>query len=332
MNILVTGATGFLGRHLVPRLAEGGHTVRALSRNPHADIVGATVVQGDILDPDTLPGVLDGIDLLIHAAGLVSYDPDDARAMWRVHVEGTDNLLAAAKEAGVRRVVYVSTSGTVAISDDMDHVGTEDDPEPLHLIKGWPYYRSKLFAEQRALAHSGPGFPVISLNPSLLLGPGDEADGPSTASVRRFLDDEVPASPPGIISFVDVRDVAEAIVQAIAKGRGGRRYLLAGANLPFKEYYGRLARITDKSPPMAAMPKVTRKLVGWIPGIEKLSALVGAELTQEELDIACHNWSASSDRARDELGWTPRDPLRTLEDTVFDLKAREGELAPWLRR
>lgn len=331
MNILVTGATGFLGRHLLARLAKTGHTVRALSRDPLARVKDATVFGGDILKPETLAEPLKDVEVLIHAAGLVSFDAKDARAMWRVHVEGTENLLSAAKEAGVKRVVYLSTSGTVAVSDDADHIGTEDDPSPLHITKAWPYYRSKLFAEQAALRHSAPDFPVICLNPSLLLGPGDDRDGQSTDSVRRFLDDQVPASPPGTLSFVDVRDVSEAVVAAMSTGLGGRRYLLSGANMPFKSFYGRLARITDKPAPMAAMPAITRKLVSWLPGIDRVTALVGAELSKEELEISCHNWSASSARAESELGWSSRDPQLTLEDTVFDIKAREGELAPWLR-
>ncbi|MFT4979045.1 MAG: dihydroflavonol-4-reductase [Myxococcota bacterium] len=331
MNILVTGATGFLGRHLLPRLAADGHTLRALSRDPLAEVKDATVFGGDILKPESLAEALDGVEVLVHAAGLVSFDAKDARAMWRVHVEGTEILLAAAKKAGVKRVVYISTSGTVAVSEEQDTVATEDSPSPLPIIKAWPYYRSKLFAEQTALSHSELGFPVVCLNPSLLLGPGDEPEGSSTESVRRFLDDQVPASPPGTISFVDVRDVAEAIAAALVGGQGGRRYLLSGSNMTFKEYYARLARIADKRPPMAALPAVTRRLVSWLPGIEAMTALVGASLSKDELDIACHNWSASSDRAEEELGWQPRDPLATLEDTVFDIRAREGELAPWLR-
>ena len=332
MNILVTGATGFLGRHIIQRLQDSGHDVRALSRDPLAQVKGATVFGGDILKPETLAEALDSVEVLIHSAGLVSFDPADAHTMWRVHVEGTDTLLKAAREAGVKRVIYISTSGTVAVSDDKDFLGTEDSPEPLPIIKAWPYYRSKLFAEQCALSHSAPGFPVICLNPSLLLGPGDDDDGQSTESVRRFLDDQVPASPPGTISFVDVRDVAEAVLATLTKGSGGRRYLLSGGNYTFKDYYARMSRIADKPAPMAALPRVTRKLVAWFPGIDKVTSLVGASLSKEELDIACHNWSASSARAEAELDWTARDPQRTLEDTIFDLKAREGDMAPWLRR
>ena len=332
MNILFTGASGFLGRHTVPALLAAGHTVRALSRRPEGvTLDGAEVVAGDVLDPGTLAPALEGVDAVIHAAGLVSHSIDDADAMLRLHLTGTENVLDAAKAAGVRRVVYLSTSGTVAVTDDMDAVLDERAPSPLRLVKAWPYYRSKLFAEQAALARDAKGFAVVSLNPSLLLGPGDDAEGQSTAPIRRFLDGEVPASPPGTLSFVDVRDVAAAIVSALTAGRGGRRYLLGGANMPFRELYARLARIADKPVPLANMPALTRRLLPWMPGFDQLSRLAGAELSKEELELACHNWSLDSQRAQDELGWTARDPLRTLEDTVDDIQAREGAFAPWVR-
>lgn len=331
MNILVTGASGFLGRHILEQLRGEDHTVRALSRDPLAEVAHGTVFGGDILKPETLAAPLEGVDVLIHAAGLVSFEPEDARAMWRVHVEGTDNLLTAAKAAGVKRVIYISTSGTVAVSDDPDFVGTERSPSPLSIVRAWPYYRSKLFAEQCALGHSSDAFPVICLNPSLLLGPGDE-DGQSTDSVRRFLDDRVPASPPGTLSFVDVRDVAAAVMMCMTAGEAGERYLLSSGNISFQDYYARLSRICDKPAPMLTMPSMTRKMLPWLPGLEKVTDLLGASLSKEELDIACHNWTASADKAIRDLGWTHMDLQQTLEDTVADLQAREGMMAPWMAR
>jgi len=171
---------------------------------------------------------------------------------------------------------------------------------------------------------------VISLNPSLLLGPGDDADGQSTSSVRRFLDGQIPAVPPGGLSYVDVRDVADAVIAAFENGRGGTRYLLGGANMTFREFYNKLARIADKPAPMANMPSITRKIISWIPGLDQITSAVGADLSKEELEIACHYWYVDSSRAQQNLKWTSRDPLRTLEDTVFDIQRREGDFAPWV--
>ncbi|MEL6347616.1 MAG: NAD-dependent epimerase/dehydratase family protein [Myxococcota bacterium] len=331
MKLFITGGTGYLGRHLIPRLARDGHELTVLSRDPARVIDGAQTAPGDILTPETLGPAMAGADALIHAAGKVSHDLDDAEEMWRLHVTGTENILDAAEAAGVKRVVYLSTSGTVAVSDDPDFLGTENSPDPLRFVRSWPYYRSKLFAEQIALKRSAPAFKVICLNPSLLLGPGDDAEGNSTVSIRRFLDGQVPACPPGGLSFVDVRDVADAVAVSLTKGRAGKRYLLSGGNMTFRQFYNRLARIADKPAPMVNMPSVTRKALSWIPGFDQITAFVGAELSKEEMELACHYWYADPSRAEDVLGWTGRDPQRTLEDTVHDIQQREGQrFAPWV--
>ncbi|MDG1482676.1 MAG: NAD-dependent epimerase/dehydratase family protein [Myxococcota bacterium] len=331
MRVLLTGATGFLGRNILSRLHDSGHTLVAMTRNPDADL-GADIerVVGDVLDAASLKAAMAGVDVLIHGAGKVSHKPADAAELMRLHVNGTENVLDAAAEAGVSRVVYISTSGTIAVSDDLKSVPNEESSPPLPFIKEWPYYRSKLFAEQKALARSTASLPIISLNPSLLLGPGDVPDGPSTASVRHFLDGDIPASPPGGLSFVDVRDVAEAVALAITKGEPGQRYLLGSANMTFSSFYGRLARISGKSAPLATMPAATLRLLRFLPKWKKLGTTFGIDLTREELELACHVWYLDNSRAAADLGWTPRDPQRTLEDTVHDIQSRAGEYEPWV--
>ena len=153
MKYLVTGATGFLGSHLVAALAAGGHEVVSFSRRSG----------GDVLDAAAVTKAARGCDGAFHCAGFVSRKPEDAEALYRVHVDGTKTVLAACKEAGVARVVVASTSGTVAISDDPDHVATENDETPIGIISKFPYYRAKLFAERAALEMG-----AVCVNPSLL--------------------------------------------------------------------------------------------------------------------------------------------------------------------
>ena len=321
MKILVTGATGFLGRCVVARLS-GAHEVVAMTRRAGTSIEGATsVVVGDVLQPETLAAAMDGVDVLVHSAGLVSHRPEDAEACWKVHVAGTENALQAARTAGIPRVVYLSTSGTVAVSHK-DEVRDERAADPLMLIRSWPYYRSKYFAEQIALKHSGDGMDVVCLNPSLLLGPGDPT-GDSTRPVRLFLEDQVPAAPPGGLSFVDVRDVAEAVEAALTRGQGGRRYLLGGANMAFGDFYARLARISDKAAP-PVLPLVTRKALKWLPKLGEDGMPFARALDRYELEIASRYWYLDHSRATSELGWTPRNPMFTLEDTVADLLDRRA--------
>lgn len=308
MKVLVTGANGFLGKQVVQRLSAAGHEVLAMGRR------GPVV--GDITRPESLPSMV-GVDVVVHSAGMVSNEPDDAGLLFDLHVRGTENVLARALADGVKRVVYVSTSGTVAVSESPLHL-SEDAEAPLDLVQQWPYYRSKLYAEEVALAASCAQMQVVCLNPSLLLGPGDDK-GESTKSVRMWLDDQVPMAPPGGISFVDVRDVAAAVETALTKGEGGRRYLLSGANITFLSFYERLAQITDRQPPAMTAPRVTKKFFNLFPSWGKQSIGFGFGVDRVGLLQACHYWYCDDTRARAELGFTSRDPGVTLRDTCADI-------------
>ncbi len=323
MKYLVTGATGFLGGNLVHGLCARGHTVVAMARsvlrvreNP---LVSAVV--GDVTEADSLSESFTDCAGVFHCAGKVSRDPNDTEALWRAHVVGTRNVLDAARTAGVRRVVVASTSGTVGISERPNHHAREDDPTPEALIQRFPYYRTKLYAEREALGRNTSDLEVLSVNPSLLLGPGDR-QGSSTGDVQLFLDAKIPAVPAGGISFVDARDAAEAMILAMDHGTPGRRYLAGAANLTMRDFLGKLSRVSGVPSPVLPMPS-SRALVAlgarWIThaadfvGVTPLVDPVSAEMAQLY-------WYVDSTRAETELGWTPRDPMETLADTVRDLR------------
>jgi dihydroflavonol-4-reductase len=323
MRIAITGSTGFLGRHMVDRLG-GSHELVCISRSGDAP-EGCTGKRIDVVKGRGLKAAFAKADVVIHAAGLVSHSIERAQDTWDVHVMGTQNVVDAALSAKVRRLVLLSTSGTIAVSEDPEFVGREEGPPPESIISAWPYYRSKLYAEQIALGTHG--LDVISLNPSLLLGPGDEVGGISTHAVSVFLDEGVPFAPPGTISFVDVRDVAMAVELSLTRGRAGERYLLAGGNMRFSEFYSRLARITGRDEPIASMPQATRRALSWFPawGRERgISAGIGPVISREDLEFACHHWAVDSAKAESELGWVPRGPTETLEDTVADVLGQKG--------
>src|SRR5713101_3032815 len=181
VKLLVTGATGFLGSTLVPMLVEAGHEVRVLARSP-VTLKNVEVVRGDVRDEDTVSRALQNREGLYHLAGLVSRDPADARKMYELHVDGTRNLLQAA--AGLQRIVLASSSGTIGVSQTR-RVATEEDDYPIETVGRWPYYLSKIYEEKIALEQAKRGLPVVVLNPSLLLGPGD-ARMSSTQDVFRF--------------------------------------------------------------------------------------------------------------------------------------------------
>jgi len=290
VNLLVTGGTGFLGSTLVPLLAAEGHRLRLLQRSgaPDAERLGAEVVRASLADGAAIDSALRGVDAVFHLAGQVDFDPADPGALYELHVQGTRRLLEACAQAGVKRVVLASSSGTIAVSRS-ERIATEADDHPIDVVAGWPYYLSKIYQEKTALRiHRDTGLPVVVLNPSLLLGPGD-ARLSSTDVVFKFLERRIPAMPSGGLSFVDVRDAARAFAAALARGRPGERYLnVASARL-----------------------------------LERFHAWRGTEapLDVRSTEMGEHFWYCDSTKAQAELGFTARDPQETLFDTVRWLEA-----------
>jgi dihydroflavonol-4-reductase len=317
VNLLVTGGTGFLGSALVPLLAAEGHRLRLLQRSaaPDAERLGAEVVRASVEDPGAVRAALDGTEAVYHLAGQVTFDPEDPARLYALHVQGTRILLEACAAAGVKRVVLASSSGTIGVSRT-ERVATEADPYPLRAVGGWPYYLSKIFQEKAALRiHRDTGLPVVVLNPSLLLGPGD-ARLSSTDVVFKFMERRIPAMPSGGLSFVDVRDAARAFAAALSAGRPGERYLLGGANMSFRELFGRLERLTGAPAPRVALPSAVN--VAGVRLLEKLAEWRGAEapIDPHSVEMGEHFWYCDSSRAEAELGFTSRDPQETLADTV----------------
>jgi dihydroflavonol-4-reductase len=328
VRLLVTGGTGFLGSTLVPLLAAGGHRLRLLQRSaaPEAEALGAEVLRASLEDAGAIGAALDGVEAILHLAGQVDFDPAEPARLFELHVQGTRRLLEAAARAGVRRVVLASSSGTIAVSRE-DRVCTEDEPYPLEVVAGWPYYLSKIYQEKAALRiHRDTGLPVVVLNPSLLLGPGD-ARLSSTDVVFKFLERRVPAMPGGGLSFVDVRDAAAAFVAALERGRPGERYLLGGANMTFRELFARLERLSGVPAPRVKLPSALN-----VAGAQLLEKLAGwrkaeAPLDPRSVEMGERFWYCDSRKAAAELGFTARDPQETLFDTVrwLDAHVRAGK-------
>jgi dihydroflavonol-4-reductase len=313
VKLLVTGATGFLGSALVPLLVQAGHEVRVLARSGGAPD-GCELLKGDVRDPDAVARALQGREGVYHLAGLVSRDPADARKMYDLHVGGTRNLLDAAVRSGVQRVVLASSSGTIGVSRTR-RVATEEDDYPIEAVGRWPYYLSKIYEEKVALEHARRGLAVVVLNPSLLLGPGD-ARMSSTQDVFRFLNGRIPAMPRGGISFLDVRDAAQAFFAALTCGNPGERHLLGAANWEFHEFFGRLGRIAHRPPPLLRMPSGLKVAAAHL--LEKWARDRGREPELPASDVEMGECWFFIDSTKSErlLGFRPRDPVETLSDTV----------------
>src|SRR4026209_389524 len=221
---LITGGTGFLGSHLVRQLIEdGAKDIRVMATSIPDWLVdlGVETFEGSITNPEDTKRAVEGISEIYHLAGKVSREREDSRSMYDIHVEGTRLLCDAAKAAGVKTIVLASTSGTIAVTKDGAALPYETCPLPLDIISRWPYYASKAYQEMAALEwFNGKGLRLVIMNPSLLLGPGDERLS-STKLILDFMARKISAVPSGGVSFVDARDAATSFRMAMKKGRHG---------------------------------------------------------------------------------------------------------------
>lgn len=329
-TVLITGAAGFLGHHVVAAARVHGYEVVALVRDAKAASAtrlageGVRIVEGDVLDGAAVEAAAAGCSAVLHCAGKVSRDKADALVMTRVNVGGVETVLDACKRAGVTRAIVASTSGTIGVSRDPDKVADEREPAPLELINRWPYYRSKYYGELAALQRNTADFAVVVVNPALLLGPGD-LTGSSTEDVRRALEQPMPIVPAGGYAFVDARDAAEGMLLALERGAAGQRYLLVACNCSVRTFFSRVARVADLESTVFSLPdrpfvtKATRWLIG------RAHDLLGDDDALPDatsIELAQHYWYVDSTKAEHELGWSSRDPMATLADTVADLRER----------
>src|ERR1041384_165012 len=320
---LVTGGTGFLGSHLVRQLTEeGAKDVRVMATSIPDWLVdlGDETLLGSITNADDNKHAGEGIGEIYHLAGKVSREREDAREMYDVHVEGTRLLCDAAKSAGVKTIVLASTSGTIAVTKDGEVIPDETYPVPLDIISRWPYFAHKAYPEMAALERfHGKGLRLVIVNPSLLLGPGDDRLS-STKVILDFMARKIGAVPTGGVSFVDARDAAKTFRAAMKKGRHGERYLLGAANWTFTKFFGRLERLTKVSAPWLALPSRIA-----ITGSQLLDSLfkqwdMSSPVEPGAIEMAQYFWYVNCSKAARELGFRPRDPGETLHDTVTYLR------------
>jgi dihydroflavonol-4-reductase len=256
---------------------------------------------------------------VFHLAGAVSRDPDDAQRMMRLHVDGTRRVLERMHAANIKRMVLASTSGTIGVSKD-EAILDESAPYAEEIVAGWPYYASKIYQERFAFEHGERlGIEVVAVNPSLLLGPGDRRLS-STGDVRKLIKGKIPVVPGGGINFVDARDAAQATAAALDKGRAGERYLMGGPNWTMKDFFARVGRVANVSPPRLRLPVKWNKWGASL--VEEIYRHRGKEPPVDRISVEMseHYWWIDSSKAERELGFSARDPQLTLVDTVDYLR------------
>lgn len=321
-KILITGGTGFLGTHVVKQFIEAGEkNLRVMaSRVPEwMSDGGVEACEGSVTDAEDVAKAVKNVSVIYHLAGKVSRDNGDAVLMNAVHVQGTRILLEAASKEKVKTVVLASSSGTIAIAEDKEIVD-ETYPAPMDLISRFAYYSSKFYQEKTALENfDGKGKKLVILNPSLLLGPGDERMS-STKPVLDFLARKIPFTPSGGLNFVDARDAASAFLNAAAKGKHQEKYLIGAENMTFEKFFKRLERLSGVSAPAIHVPKaISVPAANMIDGLFKkwnrTPPFEAKEVEQAELF-----WYFDSSKAKETFGFETRDPQETLYDTIKYLR------------
>jgi dihydroflavonol-4-reductase len=321
-KILITGGTGFLGAHLVKQFLDAGEKnlrVMASSVPQWMTDSGVEAFAGSVTKREDVAAATKNCQAIYHLAGKVSFAYDGAARMNKIHVEGTRLLCEAAKENKVKNFILASSSGTSAISETPE-ILDETYPQPVEILTKWAYYASKYYQEKTALqAFQDKGERLVILNPSLLLGSGDDRLS-STKIVLDFMARKFPYTRSGGINFVDARDAAAAFVNALDKGRHGERYLLGVVNWTVTEFFGRLERLSGVSAPMLKVPKSVA-----IAGSNLISSLYKnwkkpAPFEASEVEMGEYFWYFDSSKAADELNFTTRDPQETLQDTIKYLR------------
>lgn len=320
--ILVTGATGFLGTHVVEQLrARGEGPLRLLCRGASRwdGVPGLEIVQGDIAVEADVARAVAGTRAVCHLAGVVSRDEKDAPLLHRVHVEGTRWVCRAALRHSVEKVVVASSSGTIAVSHD-PIIHDENSGYKEREIRDWSYYRTKMEAEKESLAfHREHGLPVVVVNPALLLGPGDER-GSSTGDVAAFLEGQIISLPRGGMSFVDARDCAAGVIGAMDRGRAGERYLLGGVNWTFRHVMETVGKIAGVAAPKMRVPLWMSLAAA--PLLRRAMPLIGRKFELDDVTIRMSDmfWYFTSAKAERELGFQARPPEETLAVTVEEIR------------
>ena len=314
-SAFVTGASGFVGANLVRALLERGWRVRALVRGAAPSLDGLDVerVPGDLFSA-RLPDAMDGCDAVFHLAATYSLWRRDRDELFRVNVEGTRAVLAAARRAGVPRVVHTSSVAAIGVRGDGAPADELHQTPPDALIGA--YKRSKYFAEAAARRAVDDGQDVVIVNPSTPVGPWDARPTPTGEIVLRFLAGRMPAYVDTGLNLVDVRDVAAGHILAFERGRAGERYILGNRNLSLRELLAELAAVAQRPAPRVRLPRILPLAYAALGEFVLAPLGVPADVPVESVRMAGQRMYYDPGKAVRELG-LPQSPVsRALADAV----------------
>jgi len=323
--VLVTGGSGFVGRHVVDALLARGDRVRVFDiEAPEERNDRIEFVRGSVADPAAAENAVAGIERVYHLAGIPHLWCADSRHFESVNRRGTEVMLAAAANSRVSRFVHCSTESILLPKRTNGHAIDESGWLDLADMPG-PYTRSKYLAERAALDAARNGMDVVIVNPTVPIGPGDRNMTPPAAMLSLFLSGGSPFFLDCMLNLVDVRDAAAGIVLAGDLGRSGERYVLGGENIALRELLTRLQELSGKRMPNRTIPApvamVTSVLAGWVADRITHKPPIA---TREGVTLALRSAPFDSGKARRELGYAPRPVDGALTEAVQAFKRNAG--------
>jgi dihydroflavonol-4-reductase len=329
MRALVTGATGFVGSAVARALSRAGWEVRVLARvgsdRRNLQQLPVEIATGDLLDESSIRDALRGCEALFHVAADYRLGTANSEQLYRCNVEGTRNTLDAAAKMKVGRIIYTSSVATVGLPPDGSD-GREETAVELSDMIGH-YKRSKFLAERLVDERARAGAPVVIVNPSTPVGPGDVKPTPTGRMVLDAATGRMPAYVDTGLNIVHVDDVAAGHLRALERGRVGERYILGGENMTLREILTDISRLAGRKPPSVRLPHAVLLPIALVS--EGLARLTGGEAraTVEGVRMARKRMYYSSDKAVRELGYSWRAPTAAFEDALGWFR-EQGLLGP----
>lgn len=308
MKCFVTGATGFLGSHVARQLLSRGAQLRLLVRPTSrldniADLPAERVV-GDLRDLESLKKGMSGCEFVFHVAADYRLWSRNGQELYDSNVEGTRNVLAAARDSGVRRVVYTSSVATTGFGNN-GRLTDEKTPVTLSNMIG-DYKRSKFMAEQLAIEAARSGQNVVVVNPTTPIGERDIKPTPTGRIVVDFLRRKFPAYVETGLNLVDVADCAQGHLLAMEKAVPGERYILGGENLTLKQILDKLAAITGLPSPKIKLPYAVAYATGVVDTLVSGTIMKREpRVTLDSVRMGRKKMFITSAKAERELGWNP---------------------------
>jgi dihydroflavonol-4-reductase len=316
-RVLVTGGTGFIGRHLVSALVARDRRVRVLDRRPPVCATpGVEYVSGSVLDSGLVDETLRDADEVYHLAGLPGMWLRNKNDFHAVNFKGTEIVIAAARKRGVARFLHCSTESILFRPASSRNDGSEPSLLPPEQMPG-VYTRSKMLAEQSAAQAAADGFPLVIGTPTMPIGPHDHNLTPPTAMLKQFLHGRIQMYLDFIVNLVDVRDVATGLILAMERGQVGQRYILGGESISLKKILKLMETISGHHTLAIPVPgKIAEMAAGMLEFISDHVTHTPPSGTAEGVRIALRATELSIEKAQKELGYAPRPVEPALRDTI----------------